>query len=74
MCENLRKSEQMVKDVADTIAIDYAQELKSLGFTKEQIRAEVIKYIGTPQFLDAVKRKVEEYIAMFDEPDKTQLH
>lgn len=65
----------MVKDVADTIAIDYAQELKSLGLGKEQIREEVIKYLGSPQFIEAVKKKVEEYIALFDEPDtKSQIH
>lgn len=71
MCSNLRKSEKMVKDVATTIAIDYAEELRKSGKTKEQVTIEVSKYISSPQFISAVKRKVDEYIAKFDEPEQT---
>lgn len=75
MCDNLRKSEQVVSDVAATIVIDYAEELKKCGKNKEQIRLEVAKFIASPRFLEAVKQKVDEYIAKFDDSEKlVRLH
>lgn len=64
----------MVSDVADTIAIDYAEELRLTGMSKEQIRIEVVKYLTTESFLDAVKRKVDEYIAKFDDNSTPRSH
>ena len=69
MCENLRKSEKVVKDVADTIAIDYAEELRSSGMSKEQVRKEVMKFLTSPDFIEAVQRRVDEIIAKFDDSD-----
>lgn len=70
MCDNLRKSEKVVSDVAAVIVIDYAEELRESGLTKEQVRLEVAKYLKSPKFIEAVKAKVEEYIAeaKFEEP------
>lgn len=67
MCSNLSKCQKMVNDVADTIAIDYAEELKQSGMSKEQIRVEVVKYLTSESFLEAVKRKVEQYLAKFED-------
>ncbi len=69
MCSNLNKSEKMVSVVADTIAIDYAEELRSSGMSKEQVRREVVKYIRSPDFIEAVQRRVDEIISKFDESD-----
>lgn len=75
MCSNLSKSEKMVSVVADTIAIDYAEELRSTGMSKEQVRKEVAKFIMSPEFIEAVQRRVEEIIAKFDDPEPvTILH
>lgn len=57
----------MVSDVADTIVIDYAEQLRESGMTKEQIRGEVIKFLSSENFINAVKRKVDEIIAKFDD-------
>ena len=64
----------MVSDVADTIAIDYAEELRQSGMSKEQIRVEVVKFLTSEKFLDAVKRKVEEYIAKFEDQSTPYSH
>lgn len=69
MCSNLNKSEKMVSVVADTIAIDYAEELRSSGMSKEQVRREVVKYLRSPDFIEAVQRRVDEIIAKFDDSD-----
>lgn len=71
MCSNINKSEKMVSVVADTIAIDYAEELRSSGMTKEQVRREVVKYLRSPDFIEAVQRRVDEIISKFD--DSTPL-
>lgn len=57
----------MVSVVADTIAIDYAEELRSSGMSKEQVRREVVKYIRSPDFIEAVQRRVDEIISKFDD-------
>lgn len=59
----------MVSVVADTIAIDYAEELRSSGMSKEQVRREVVKYLRSPDFIEAVQRRVDEIIAKFDDSD-----
>ena len=69
MCSNINKSEKMVSVVADTIAIDYAEELRSSGMSKEQVRREVVKYLRSPDFIEAVQRRVDEIIAKFDDSD-----
>ncbi len=69
MSSNINKSEKMVSVVADTIAIDYAEELRSSGMSKEQVRREVVKYIRSPDFIEAVQRRVDEIISKFDESD-----
>ncbi|MFX2258142.1 hypothetical protein V6380_15460 [Acinetobacter variabilis] len=69
MCSNLNKSEKMVSVVADTIAIDYAEELRSSGMSKEQVRKEVMKFLTSPDFIEAVQRRVDEIIAKFDDSD-----
>lgn len=69
MCSNLKKSERMVSVVADTIAIDYAEELRSTGMSKEDVRIEVAKFLTSPEFIQAVQRRVEEIIAKFDDPE-----
>lgn len=69
MCSNINKSEKMVSVVADTIAIDYAEELRSSGMSKEQVRSEVVKYLRSPDFIEAVQRRVDEIISKFDESD-----
>ena len=69
MSSNINKSEKMVSVVADTIAIDYAEELRSSGMTKEQVRREVVKYLRSPDFIEAVQRRVDEIISKFDESD-----
>lgn len=71
MCSNINKSEKMVSVVADTIAIDYAEELRSSGMSKEQVRREVVKYLRSPDFIEAVQRRVDEIISKFD--DSTPL-
>ena len=67
MSSNINKSEKMVSVVADTIAIDYAEELRSSGMTKEQVRREVVKYLRSPDFIEAVQRRVDEIISKFDD-------
>lgn len=67
MSSNINKSEKMVSVVADTIAIDYAEELRSSGMSKEQVRREVVKYIRSPDFIEAVQRRVDEIISKFDD-------
>lgn len=74
MCSNLSKCQKMVNDVADTIAIDYAEELKQSGMSKEQIRVEVVKYLTSESFLEAVKRKVEQYLAKFEDQSNHCSH
>lgn len=69
MCSNLNKSEKMVSVVADTIAIDYAEELRRSGMSKEQVRKEVMKFLTSPDFIEAVQRRVDEIIAKFDDSD-----
>lgn len=69
MCSNINKSEKMVSVVADTIAIDYAEELRSSGMSKEQVRKEVMKFLTSPDFIEAVQRRVDEIIAKFDDSD-----
>jgi len=66
----------MVSDVADTIVIDYAEELRLTGMSKEQVRNEVLKFLASEKFIDAVKRKVDEYIAKFDDSStsRSQFH
>ncbi len=64
----------MVSDVADTIVIDYAEELRQTGMSKEQIRNEVLKFLSSEKFIDAVKRKVEEYITKFDDNSTPRSH
>ena len=66
MSSNINKSEKMVSVVADTIAIDYAEELRSSGMSKEQVRKEVMKFLTSPDFIEAVQRRVDEIIAKFD--------
>lgn len=75
MCSNLNKSEKMVNLVADTIAIEYAEELRSSGMSKEQVRSEVLKFLRSPDFIDAVQRRVDEIISKFDDSAPLpQLH
>lgn len=75
MCSNLSKSEKMVSVVADTIAIDYAEELRKAGKSKEQVRMEVATFLKSPKFIEAVQRRVEEIIAKFDDSDPmARLH
>lgn len=74
MCSNLNKSEKMVSVVADTIAIDYAEELRSSGMSKEQVRKEVMKFLTSPDFIEAVQRRVDEIIAKFDDSDPLLRH
>ena len=69
MSSNINKSEKMVSVVADTIAIDYAEELRSSGMSKEQVRKEVMKFLTSPDFIEAVQRRVDEIIAKFDDSD-----
>lgn len=69
MCSNLYKSEKMVSVVADTIAIDYAEELRCTGMSKEQVRKEVAKFLTSPHFIEAVQRRVDEIIAKFDDSE-----
>lgn len=57
----------MVSVVADTIAIDYAEELRNSGMSKEQVRSEVVKYLRSPDFIEAVQRRVDEIISKFDD-------
>lgn len=59
----------MVSVVADTIAIDYAEELRRSGMSKEQVRKEVMKFLTSPDFIEAVQRRVDEIIAKFDDSD-----
>lgn len=75
MCSNLSKSEKMVSVVADTIAIDYAEELRSSGMSKEQVRKEVAMFLTSPKFIEAVQRRVDEIIAKFDDAEPfARLH
>lgn len=75
MFSNLNKSEKMVSVVADTIAIDYAEELRNSGMSKEQVRSEVVKFLRSPDFIEAVQRRVDEIISKFDDSAPLpQLH
>ena len=75
MCSNLNKSEKMVSVVADTIAIEYAEELRSSGMSKEQVRSDVLKFLRSPDFIEAVQRRVDEIISKFDDSAPlTRLH
>lgn len=67
MCCNISKCQKMVNDVAETIVIDYAEQLRESGMSKEQIRDEVVKFLSSENFINAVKRKVDEIIAKFDD-------